>query len=57
MSQITLEDIAENDEDPKVRIAAIQQLGTRISTILLEKIAKNDPDPQVREVAVRQLKF
>ncbi len=53
-SEYDLIHIARNDEDPNVRIAAIQQLNSNSEYDLIH-IARNDPDPRVREAAVRQL--
>jgi len=53
-SEYELRQIARNDEDSNVRIAAIQKLNLN-SEYELRQIARNDPNPQVREAAVRQL--
>jgi len=55
-SKYELERIAQNDESPDVRIAAIQQLNSNGSRYELERIAQNDLDPRVREAAVRKLR-
>jgi len=53
-SEYELRQIARDDEDPNVRITAIQKLNSN-SEYELRQIARNDPDPRVREAAVRQL--
>ena len=55
-SKYELERIAQHDESPDVRIAAIQQLDSNGSKYELERIAQHDSDPRVREAAVRKLR-
>ena len=55
-SKYDLEQIAQHDESPDVRIAAIQQLDSNGSKYDLEQIAQHDPDPRVRVAAVCKLR-